>query len=119
MLINEVERLSAAWQLLDEQNRDKVLNLVLYEEKLTKLVTEVWLLLERLHLILRDWHTEIKSGQQILCCHASKRSTFGRESGLDESGRATDQSHRIFERDQGCAPGAASEWTIQSDDLVG
>ena len=63
MLINEVERLSAAWQLLDEQNRDKVLNLVLYEEKLTKLVTEVCLMLKYLRLILRDWHTEIKSGQ--------------------------------------------------------
>lgn len=63
MLINEVERLSAAWQLLDEQNRDKVLNLVLYEEKLTKLVTEVCLMLKYPRLILKDWHTEIKSGQ--------------------------------------------------------
>lgn len=41
MLIQEVDRLSAAWSTLDQQNRDKVLNLIQYEDKLAKLVTEV------------------------------------------------------------------------------
>ena len=41
MLIQEVDRLSAAWSTLDQQNSDKVLNLTQYEEKLAKLVTEV------------------------------------------------------------------------------
>jgi E3 ubiquitin-protein ligase BRE1 len=41
MLIKEVEQLSAAWQVLDEQSREKVLELVNYEEKVAKLTAEV------------------------------------------------------------------------------
>lgn len=41
MLVAEVERLSAAWATLDEQNRDKVLSLVTLEERMTRAVSEV------------------------------------------------------------------------------
>ncbi|KEI39745.1 uncharacterized protein L969DRAFT_75161 [Mixia osmundae IAM 14324] len=36
MLVSEIERLSAAWQALDEQNRSKVLDMVNYEDRLGK-----------------------------------------------------------------------------------
>lgn len=40
MLITEVDRLSSAWQTLDVQNRDKVLNLMQHEEKVARLLSE-------------------------------------------------------------------------------
>lgn len=40
MLITEVDRLSSAWQTLDVQNRDKVLNLIQHEEKVARILSE-------------------------------------------------------------------------------
>ena len=39
-LVKEIATLSQAWQVLDQQNRDKVLNLVTHEERLTRLASE-------------------------------------------------------------------------------
>lgn len=41
MLYGEIDRLSAAWATLDEQNSSKVFNLVNLEEKVQRLNTEV------------------------------------------------------------------------------
>lgn len=41
MLYGEIDRLSAAWSTLDEQNASKVFNLVGLEEKVGRLTTEV------------------------------------------------------------------------------
>lgn len=76
MLINEVERLSAAWQMLDEQNRDKVLNLVLYEEKLTKLVTEVGLTL-RLKTIANVAAQKSKADNKYFAAMRAKEALLG------------------------------------------
>lgn len=44
MLYGEIERLSEAWQALDEQNASKIFNLAAMEEKLQRLSAEVSLL---------------------------------------------------------------------------
>jgi hypothetical protein len=41
MLYGEIDRLSAAWSTLDEQNSSKVFNLVNLEEKVQRLNTDV------------------------------------------------------------------------------
>lgn len=41
MLYSEIERLSEAWQALDEQNASKVFNLAAMEEKMQRLSAEV------------------------------------------------------------------------------
>lgn len=41
MLYGEIERLSEAWQALDEQNASKIFNLAAMEEKLQRLSAEV------------------------------------------------------------------------------
>lgn len=41
MLYSEIERLSDAWQALDEQNASKVFNLAAIEERLQRLSAEV------------------------------------------------------------------------------
>lgn len=41
MLYGEIDRLSAAWSTLDEQNSSKVFNLVSLEEKVQRLNTDV------------------------------------------------------------------------------
>ena len=41
MLYTEVDRLSTAWAVLDEQNRDKVFKLAEHDEKVLKAVHEV------------------------------------------------------------------------------
>ena len=45
MLYGEIDRLSAAWSTLDEQNSSKVFSLVNLEEKVQRLNTDVRILL--------------------------------------------------------------------------
>jgi E3 ubiquitin-protein ligase BRE1 len=98
MLIQEVERLSSAWATLDEQNRDKVLALVSFEEKMTRLTSEVRRARPMAKPCLSISVAESQGRQPLLCGHASQRGPPDRADGAPEDGGEPTQGHRNDER---------------------
>lgn len=99
MLYGEIDRLSAAWSTLDEQNNLKVFNLVALEEKVQKLNVDVRLnyfsFFVDCSLTLRFLRfTESESRQPLLCDHATEGSSRCGELGLEQVGREATEDGR-------------------------